>query len=138
MSKLKVPALLGTAIVLALTASSLSGADRFRAGQWELTTTTRGETSTVKRCVTAEEAETVNGDTKSSRASAERQSPSCKYTDYKVDGSSVSGAMTCGRLSSRFATTYHGDTMEGDKFTTIAGGPEFVSHTKAKRLGDCP
>ena len=138
MKKTKITILLVTAIVPALTASPLSAADRFRAGHWELTTTTRGETSTVKRCVTAEEAETVNGDTKSSRASAERQAPSCKYTDYKVDGDSVSGAMTCGKLSSRWATRYHGDTMEGDKFTRIAGGPEFVSHTKAKRIGNCP
>jgi Protein of unknown function (DUF3617) len=138
MKKITIPTLLGTAIVLALTASPLSGADRFRAGQWELTTTTKGETSAVKRCVTAEEAETVSGDTKSSRASAERQAPSCNYTDYKVDGNSVSGAMTCGKVSSRSVTTYHGDTMEGDKFTRIAGGPEFVSHTKAKRIGDCP
>ncbi|MDQ6891739.1 MAG: DUF3617 domain-containing protein [Acidobacteriota bacterium] len=138
MKRLTIPTLLGTAIVLALATSPLSGADRFRVGQWELTTTTQGETRTVKRCITAQEAETVNGDTKSSRASAERQSPSCKYTDYKVDGNLVSGAMTCGKLASRWATTYHGDTMEGDKFTRIAGGPEFVSHTKAKRLGDCP
>jgi hypothetical protein len=133
--------LLGTAIALALAASPLSAADRMRAGQWEFTTTQagKGDATTFKHCITAAEAGSVNGDTKSARAYAERAARGeCKVTEYKVEGNTVSYAILCGAVSIRSTTTYHGDTSEGDLFSKRDGSPQTVSHVRAKRLGYCP
>jgi hypothetical protein len=133
--------LLGTAIALALAASPLSAAERLRAGQWEFTITHagKGEATSFKHCITAAEAGSVNGDTKSARAYAEKAARAeCKVTDYKVEGNTVSYAILCGAVSIRSTTTYNGDTSEGDLFSKRDGSPETVSHVKAKRLGDCP
>lgn len=133
--------ILAMAMALALAASPLSAAERLRAGQWEFTTTHdgSGDATTFKHCITADEAGSVNGDTRSARAYAEKKAGTrCKVTDYKVEGSSVSYAILCGDVSIRSTSTYHGDTSEGDLFTKRGGGPEVVSHVKAKRLGDCP
>ena len=132
-----------TGIVVALAASPLSAAERARAGQWEFTITRAGEAAnTFKHCIDAVEAGSVNGDTSSSRAYAEKAAAAagngCKITDYKVAGDSVSYAMKCGAVSIRSTAAYHGVSFEGDMFTKRDGGPEVPSHIKAKRLGDCP
>jgi hypothetical protein len=130
-------------LVLALSVLSvvapLAAADRLRIGEWEFTTTTNGQTRTFQHCVTADDAGSVNGDAKSARAHAEKQATKgCAITDYKVDGNSVSYAMTCGARTIRSTATYHGDTSEGELISKNGSEPEVVSHVKAKRLGDCP
>ena len=134
------PTVLGTAIALTLAAAPLSAADRIRAGQWEFSTTrAKGEAILSKHCITADEAASANGDANTARAYTEKQAAGrCKVTDYKVAGASVSYAMTCGPRSIRATATYHGDTFEGDQFTKDEGGPEIVSHVKARRVGNCP
>jgi Protein of unknown function (DUF3617) len=133
-----------TGIAVALSASSLSAAERLRPGQWEFTMTRVGEAAnTFKHCINAVEAGSVNGDTASSRAYAEKAAAAagtgCKITDYRVAGDSVSYAMKCGTTSIRSTASYHGDTYEGDMFTKRDGGAEVAAHVKAKRLGnDCP
>ena len=103
------------AIGLTLAVAPLSAADRLQIGQWEFTSTTRGEAHTFKRCVTPDEAGSVNGDTRSARAYAEKQTAGhCTITDYKVDGDTVSYAMVCGPRTIRSTATYHGDTFESD------------------------
>jgi uncharacterized protein DUF3617 len=134
---------LATGIVVALAASPLSAAERARAGQWEFTITRVGEAAnTFKHCIDAVEAGSVNGDTSSSRANAEKAAAAagtgCKITDYRVAGDTVSYAMKCGAVSIRSTATYHGGSFEGDMFSTRVGSPEVASHVKAKRLGDCP
>jgi uncharacterized protein DUF3617 len=132
---------LGTAIALALAASPLTAAERFHAGQWEMTATHAGENNATPftKCITAAEAVSVNGDAKSARAFAEKAAGAeCKITDYKIEGNTVSYAIHCGAVSMRSTTTFHGDTYESDLFSKRDGRPEIVTHVKAKRLGDCP
>ena len=128
-----------TAIGLTLAVAPLSATDRMQSGQWEFTTTTRGEANTFKHCVTPAEAGSVNGDTRSARAYAEKQTAGhCTIKDYKVEGNAVSYAMVCGARTIRSTATYHGDTFEGDLVTKAEGAAETVSHVKARRLGACP
>lgn len=128
-----------TVIAMTLTAASLSAADRMRVGQWEITATGSGTTRTHKGCVGAAEAAAANGDAKASRAFVEKMLPaSCKFTDYKVDGNSISSTMACGGTTVHSVTRYHGDAYDSESKTTVGGGQEAVSHVNAKRLGDCP
>jgi hypothetical protein len=141
MKKATRPKAVLTAIVLALAASSLTAGERLHPGQWEFTTTHGGkdDATTFKHCISAAEAGSVNGDTRSARAYAEKTAGTrCKVTAYKVEGSSVSYAILCGDTSIRSTSTFHGDTSEGELFTKRGGGVELVSHVKARRLGDCP
>jgi hypothetical protein len=132
--------LLAAAFSLTMASAPLFAAERVRAGEWEFTTShDKGEASTFKHCITADEAGSVNGDTKSARAYAEKKAAGrCKVTDYKVAGDTVTYAIVCGTTSIRSTATYHGDSSEGDLITTRDGGAEVVSHVKARRLGNCP
>jgi len=130
-------------IAVSLAASPLSAAERARPGQWEFTITRTGEAPNIfKHCISAVEAGSVNGDTTSSRAAAEKAAAKagngCKITDYKAAGDTVSYAMQCGATAIRSTATYHGDTSEGEMFSKRGGAAEVASHVKAKRLGDCP
>ena len=128
-----------TAIAMTLTAASLSAADRMRAGQWEVATTERGKTTAFKQCVRAADAAAMNGDAKSSQAFFEKNIPaSCKFTDYKLDGSSASFTLTCGNVTVHSVTHYHGDSYDSESKTTAGGAAETVTHIAAKRVGDCP
>lgn len=127
------------AFLSVLVASPLSAADRMRAGLWEFTMASKGESRTFKQCITAEKAGSVNGDTKSARAFAEKEAAGrCKVTDYKIDGAVVTYSILCGTRTIRSTTTYHGDQSEGDLFTKTEGEPETAQHVRGKRLGDCP
>lgn len=131
-------AVLATAIALTMYAASLSAADRMRTGQWEVTSTSNGQTRSFKNCVKAEEAGAINGDAKTSRAYTEKLTGQCKFSDYKVDGNTVTSVMTCGPSTVRTTTTYHGDSYQSDSKTKIGSGAEVASHISAKRIGDCP
>jgi hypothetical protein len=125
--------------LFALVSVSLSAADRVRTGQWEVTSTSNGRARTFKNCVRADEAAAANGDAKAGRAYNEKLlAGQCTFTDYKVEGNLVSSVMTCGKITSRTTTTYHGDSFQSESKTTTGGAPEVVSHVSAKRLGDCP
>ncbi|MDQ6891740.1 MAG: DUF3617 family protein [Acidobacteriota bacterium] len=128
-----------TAIAMTLTAASLSAADRMRVGQWELVSTGGGQTRTHKACVGAAEAGAANGDAKASRAFVEKMLPaSCKFTDYRVEGNSITSTMACGSTTVHSVTRYHGDGYESESTTKVGGASEAISHINAKRLGDCP
>ena len=128
-----------TAIAMTLTAVSLCAADRMRVGQWELVSTGGGQTRTHKACVGAAEAGAANGDAKASRAFVEKMLPaSCKFTDYKVEGDSITSTMACGSTTVHSVSRYHGDTYDSESKTTVGGGKEALSHVNAKRIGDCP
>lgn len=127
-----------SALGLAALAAPLRAADRLQIGQWEFTSTTNGTPNTFKHCVTSDEAASVNHDTKTARAYAEKHAVGrCTINDYKVEGSAVSYSLTCGDRTIRSLTNFHGDSSEGDLFTKV-GGKETVSHIKARRIGACP
>jgi hypothetical protein len=110
-----------------------------RVGQWEVTSTSNGRARTFRNCVGTAEAGAMNGDARASRAYLEKLIPSqCKFTDYKVDGNSVSSTMTCGTTTVRSITKYHGDSYESESTTKTGSASEVASHLKARRVGDCP
>ena len=129
---------LGIAIALTMSAAALFAADRMRTGQWEVTSTSNGKARTFKNCVGAEEAGAVNGDAKPSRAYTEKLTGQCKFTEYKVDGNTVTSVMTCGGSTVRAITTFKGDSYQSDSTTKTGSGPEVISHISAKRIGACP
>ena len=125
---------------LALASSLLLAAERVRPGQWEFTIVhPGGEPNVFKHCITAEEATSVNGDTKTARAYAEKKAAGrCTITSYDVHGNTVSYALKCGEVAIRSKSVFHGDTSEGDETSKKGSAPEVVSHVKARRLGECP
>jgi len=111
---------------------------RMAGGQWEATMTTDGSTRTVKYCVSAAEADSLNGDSKTGRDFAEKKANGrCAIKSFDMKGDKVSSSMLCGARSIEGTTTYHGDTSEGD-LTTTSEGKAVTTHIKARRLGACP
>lgn len=132
--------ILAAAAALVLPAALLAAPERLRAGQWEFTTPhADGEPDSVRFCVGAEEAASINGGTKTARAYAEKQlRAGCRIDEYSVNGNLVTSSVTCGKSTVRTRFTYAGDTSEGDRVIRREGQPEIVIHVKARRLGDCP
>jgi Protein of unknown function (DUF3617) len=125
---------------LVLPAALLAAPERLHAGQWEFSTShVEGEPESVKTCVTAEEAASINGGAQTGRAYAERNAGAgCKVNDYSVNGDVVTYSVTCGKSTVRATVTYRGDTSEGDTVIQREGQPDIVMHVKARRIGECP
>jgi len=128
------------AAVLALPPALLAAPERLHAGQWELTTShVDGEPDSMKICISAEEAASINGGAKTGRAYAEKQAgEGCKVNDYTVNGNLVTYSVSCGKSTVRAKVTYAGDTSEGETLIQREGQPDIVMHVKGKRLGECP
>lgn len=118
-------------------ATGLQAADRMQPGKWEFSMTRDGSTHTSTRCVTAEEAGSVNGDTKSARAHAEKSAKNCTVDAYDIHGDRVSYKLTCAGATIESAATYHGNSFEGD-LKSVRAGKEATTHVKAHRLAACP
>ena len=91
------------------------GADRVRAGQWEVTLNMAGRSMTQPTCLTPADADAINGDAKSVRQYAERVSAQvgCKVNDVKINGNQVTVTSVCASgKESIGTTTYHGDSYE--------------------------
>ncbi len=106
--------LLATSVCAAL-ASPASGADRVRAGQWEVTLHVAGQSIVRPTCLTQADADAINGDAKSIRQYAERVSAQvgCKVNDVKVNGNQVTVTSVCASGKENVGTTtYHGGSYE--------------------------
>jgi hypothetical protein len=128
--------------VFALTlasAPSLWAAERMVSGNWTFEMVTTGQDPrTFTRCITAEEAGSVNGDAAAARAYAEKSAgTACSVKDFHVDGDTVSYSLTCGETTIASKATYHGDSFEG-VLTTKNGDNEATTQLKAHRAGACP
>ncbi len=127
------------AIGLTLAVAPLSAEDRIKPGMWRFTTTSGGATHTFKKCLSTEETDRINDDTKAAHGNAaKRAAGDCTLTEFKAEGNTVTYAKVCGNKSVRSTTVYHGDTFEVDLKTKDGGAPEATSHMTAKRLGICP
>ncbi len=133
---------LPAAIALGLLAglpAPLRAADRLHPGMWEFTMTSGKDSNTFQQCINAEKAKSVNGDAKSAREHAEKESAGrCQITDYKVAGDSVSFSMICGTRTLRSTVRYRGDTAEGELSSKNGTEPAVVQQVQSKRIGDCP
>jgi hypothetical protein len=133
--------LLFTSICALLLAGALSlrAAERMAAGQWEFTLTGSGESRTVKQCVTEDQANEMNGDTKTARGFAEKRAKGrCTIKSYDIQGNTVEYSLVCGDRTIDSRTTFAGDTSEGTLTTTTADGKVDARTVKARRLGACP
>jgi hypothetical protein len=133
--------LLFISVFVLLLAGTLSvrAADRMAAGQWEFTLTGNGESRTMKQCMTPDQANEMNGDTKTARGFAEKRAKGrCTIKSYDIQGNTVKYSLVCGDRTIDSSTTFTGDTSEGTLTTTTADGNVDVKTVKARRLGACP
>ena len=116
-------------------------ADRIVSGKWEAAMTTDGATRTVSYCVDAEEAASINGDSRSGREFAEKKAKkagsSCTITSYEIRGDTGSYSLACGSRTITDKTIYHGETSEGVK-TVTNEGKTVTTSLKSRRVGTCP
>lgn len=108
-------------------------------GNWEFQLETAGmDPRTITRCIKADEAASVNGDTAAGRAWAEKQAgKGCVVKEYGVDGNTVTFRIECEGATITSKTTYKGDSSDGVLITKHEG-KEITTHVKARRTGDCP
>ena len=140
-AKIYEQSLLVTSICTVLVAVTLplSAADRMTPGQWEFILTSNGESRTMKQCMTADQANEMNGDSKTARGFAEkRMNGRCTIKSYDVQGNTVKYSLVCGDRTIESSTTFTGDTSEGTLTTTTADGKVDAKTVKARRLGSCP
>jgi hypothetical protein len=133
--------LLFTSVCVLLLTGTLSvwAADRMAAGQWEFTLTGTGGSRTMKQCMSPDQANEMNGDTKTARGFAEkRANGQCTIKAYDIQGNTVKYSLACGGRTIDSRTTFTGDTSEGTLTTTTADGKVDVKTIKARRLGACP
>ena len=116
----------------------LKAADRMAAGKWEFTMAGNGESRTFSQCMTPDQANEANGDTKTARAYAEKKAKGhCTIKSYDIQGNTVKYSLLCGDRTIDSTTTYHGDSSEGTLKTTTADGKVDTRTVKARRLGAC-
>ena len=125
--------------LLLVGALSVRAAERMAAGQWEFTMTGTGEPRILKQCITPDQANEMNGDTRTARAFAEKRAKGrCTIKSYDIQGNTVKYALSCGDRTIETTTTFTGDTSEGTQTTTTADGKVDTRTIKARRLGACP
>jgi len=112
--------------------------ERMTPGQWELTTTTKGESQVLKFCADPATLAIANGDARSGREALVKlhSKTGCAVGDFKTEGSALSYSLTCRDRTVRATETYHGDRYEGVLKTKTAS-EEITSDYKARRLGAC-
>lgn len=121
--------------ILAL--ATVAAAERIAGGKWQSAMTTDGDARTVTFCISAEEAASINGDSKTGRAFAEKKSGGrCAITSYEIKGDTVSYSLTCGTRTISDTTAFHGETSEGTK-TTTSEGKAVTMRLKSRRIGAC-
>jgi hypothetical protein len=122
---------------LALT-TSLYAQERFRPGNWEIVFTgDNPHTSTT--CFTSAMIAGINGTADAVRADTEKTAAKRKYKveNYKFDGTTLSYTAVGADRTFVNTASYHGDTFES-LIITKAGGKEFTTGQKGRRIGSCP
>jgi len=135
-SSLKRTALLLSLPFTLIGASSLQAADRMQIGKWEYKITSNGKTSTATRCVSKEEAASVNGTAESARASATKNAKGCALKVYDLKGNTITVKMDCGGTIIESTGTYLGDTSDAIVKSTT-DGKQSTTLVKAHRIGAC-
>ncbi len=95
----------------ALATPAAGAAQRIVSGKWESAMTTDGATRTVSYCISAEEAASINGDSRSGREFAEKKAQkagsTCAIKSYEIKGDTGSYSLACGSRTITDTTTYH-------------------------------
>jgi hypothetical protein len=127
-------------IVLLATPVWLLAQVSMRAGLWENTITSNGQTVTRNACITAEQEQHSKESAASMRESTEKalaKGGACKLTEFTVVGNTRTEVMVCGKKTIKHSTTFRGDSFETTGTETTAAGVK-SSLIKGRRLGDCP
>ena len=140
---------LTNAVIFALVASSplwVAAQDSARQdGRWEVTVEMempgmpmKMPAQTITRCVTKEEA----ADPQKALPQGGRNATanSCKVSDYKMVGNTVTWAMKCDppeQMSGTGEIVYDGNSYKGTMKMSMAAGQTIVMKHSGKRLGDC-
>lgn len=131
-----------TSLLPLLATPAAGAAERIASGKWEFAMTTDGATRTVTSCLSADEAASINGDSKSAHDFAvkkgEKLGSPCKIKSYELKGDTGSYVMACGDRTITDKTVYHGETSEGIKTVVTGGGKATSTHIKSRRIGTCP
>jgi hypothetical protein len=124
--------------LMVCTAPAARAADRLTVGQYEYTMTADGKPAqTYSRCLTPDDAKSVNADAKTGRELIEQTAKgACTIKNYDITGNTVAYSMSCDRTVRTIRATYTGDAFESDTTTTIEGQNHLV-HIVAKRVGIC-
>jgi len=137
------------AVIVALVASSplwVAAQDSARQdGRWEVTVEMempgmpmKMPAQTITRCVTKEEA--ADPQKALPQAGRNTTADSCKVSDYKMVGNTVTWAMKCGppeQMSGTGEIVYDGNSYKGTMKMSMATGQTIVMKHSGKRLGDC-
>lgn len=111
-----------------------------RAGLWENTVTSSGQTATRKACITAQQEQHSKESVAVMRESIEKalaKNGVCKLTEFTVLGNTRTEVMVCGKKTIKNSTVFRGDSFETTGTETTAQGVK-SSLIKGRRLGDCP
>jgi len=144
------PLILATALLsTGALAAAPAAAPRFRAGLWEVTTSSQGEharSASRQRCYTPEQVKVANGSaaeviaaTKANAATLSLESKGCHVENIQVVGNQITEVVDCPALTLTDVTTYYpGDRFETDTtMTPKKKGAERKTHQSAHRIGDC-
>jgi uncharacterized protein DUF3617 len=121
---------------------------RFRAGLWEIVTSSEGanaRSATTRRCFTPEQVKVANGSqadilaaTRVNEATVSLQQKGCKVSELRLVGDEITETIECPAYVLTDVTTY----LPGDRFDNTwtmmpKQGPPRRLHRKAHRVGDC-
>jgi hypothetical protein len=121
--------------IACVTTTAFAG-DRIVAGEYEVTSTRAGKTTTSSYCTSPEIAKGTNGNAQEVRTYLENSVKTCKISAFDLAGDTINYTMTCNGMSTTIHVVYHGDHFESD-MTNYHGGQASVAHTTAKRTGAC-
>lgn len=111
-----------------------------RAGLWENTVTSSGQTVTRNACITAEQEQHSKESAAFMRESIEKalaKNGACRLTEFTVLGNTRTEVMVCGKKTIKNSTLFRGDSFETTGTETTVEGVK-SSLIKGRRLGDCP
>ncbi len=110
--------------------------ERIVAGEYEVTSTRDGKTTTSSYCTTPEIAKGTNGNAQEVRSYLENSVKTCQISAFDLAGDTINYTMTCSGMKTTIHVVYYGDHFEGD-MTNYHGDHASVAHTTAKRSGAC-
>jgi hypothetical protein len=118
----------------------LLGQVSMRAGLWENTVTSSGQTVTRNACITPQQEQHSKADVAMMRESIEKalaKTGTCRLTEFTVLGNTRTEVMVCGKKTIKNSTVFRGDSFETTGTETTVQGVR-SSLIKGRRLGDCP
>ena len=127
-------------VYLALaTGATLHAQERVRAGMWENTIASSGQTTTASICMKSADWAMVNGSAAMARAETERtlSKSGCTLKDFKIDNSTVTQTIVCGSSTILTETKFLSRDSTESKVTSTGNGVPAVEYVKSRRTGDC-